>query len=259
MTSSIFETWFKDTFVPVVRKHLRSKGIEEKACLLLDNCPAHPPVDILRSADGKISVYYLPKNTTSKIQPLDQGIISSFKRHYRYELVRSLLAEDKDMVTFLKSLDLKDAFYLASDAWDAVKPASIAACWDQALGNSFDHDVAEEQEEQEEVEISTDAAEKLPIADGQTVQDFVQEWATIDDDQEVAGIRSEEDIVKDMVKEEDDEDDGEEGMDDKEAPELISHSKALEAAELLLAYFEQQGSRIRAQQIRSATIDVKKV
>ena len=52
---------------------------EEKAVLLLDNCPAYLPAENLTSQDRKITVLYLPKNTTSKIQPLDQGIISSFE------------------------------------------------------------------------------------------------------------------------------------------------------------------------------------
>jgi len=59
----------------LVRRRLRKQGMEEKALLLLDNCPAHLPAETLRSKDGKIRVAYLPKNTTSKIQPMDQGVI----------------------------------------------------------------------------------------------------------------------------------------------------------------------------------------
>ncbi|KAG6940498.1 tigger transposable element derived 2 [Chelydra serpentina] len=82
MTSEIFEQWFFTEFVPSVRKHLRAKRLEENAILLLDNCPAYPPAERLRTRDGKIQVEYLPKNTTSKIQPLDQGVIAIFKQHY---------------------------------------------------------------------------------------------------------------------------------------------------------------------------------
>jgi hypothetical protein len=71
MTAVICEKWFRESFVPCARRHLRAKGKEEKACLLLDNCPAHPPAETLKSANGKITVFYLPKNNTSKIQPLD--------------------------------------------------------------------------------------------------------------------------------------------------------------------------------------------
>ncbi|XP_067131366.1 tigger transposable element-derived protein 7-like, partial [Centruroides vittatus] len=71
-----------------------------KALLLLDNCPAHPLADNLVSNNGKIKVMYLPKNTTTLIQPLDQGIISAFKTNYRREMMKSLLASDIDVNIF---------------------------------------------------------------------------------------------------------------------------------------------------------------
>jgi len=73
MTSEIFSNWFKDTFIPAVRHHLQQQGLPVKAVLLLENCPAHPPAETLVSRCGGIRVVFLPKNTTSKIQPLDQG------------------------------------------------------------------------------------------------------------------------------------------------------------------------------------------
>ena len=115
MTSDIFSEWFKTEFVPAVRKHLRSMKLPEKAILLLDNCPAHPPADSLVSRDGQIRVAYLPKNTTSLIQPLDQGIIATFKKNYRRELISSIVADDAKPVTeFLKTLSLKDFVYLSA-------------------------------------------------------------------------------------------------------------------------------------------------
>lgn len=52
ITLEIFEQWFHGEFVPKVRAHLASLNQEEKAILLIDNCPAHPMK--LESADGKI-------------------------------------------------------------------------------------------------------------------------------------------------------------------------------------------------------------
>ena len=50
---------------------------------LMDQCSAHPPAESLVSSDGKIRVMFLPKNTTSHIQTLAQGIIKCFKSNYR--------------------------------------------------------------------------------------------------------------------------------------------------------------------------------
>ena len=88
MTAAIFTEWFKKSFVPSVRRHLRECRMEEKALLLFDNCRVHPPAGMLRSADRNITVMYMPPNTTSVIQPLDQGIIAAFKRRYRQELIK---------------------------------------------------------------------------------------------------------------------------------------------------------------------------
>lgn len=54
-----------------------------KALILLDNCPAHSQVDQLTSDDKKIRCMFLSANTTSLIQPMDQGVIYTAKRLYK--------------------------------------------------------------------------------------------------------------------------------------------------------------------------------
>ena len=115
MTAKIFQEWFQCTFVPAVRRHMRQQSLDEKAVLLLDNCRAHPPAHMLRSANGKITVMYMPPNTTSIIQPFDQGIISAFKRHYRTELVKEILLSDANATEFLKKFYLKEMFRVAGE------------------------------------------------------------------------------------------------------------------------------------------------
>ncbi|MEE6511592.1 hypothetical protein FKM82_018221 [Ascaphus truei] len=105
-------------FVPEVRKNLRQQRLDTKALLLLDNCPAHPPADSLISRDGKITVSYLSKNTTSKIQPLDQGIIATFKMNFRKTLI---LLRPK-------------VFYIGGEAWAAVTQMCILKCWRNITG-----------------------------------------------------------------------------------------------------------------------------
>ena len=121
--------WFKMKFVPSIKEHLQSKGIEEKAALLLDNCPAHPPADSLVSRCGKVNHLYLPKNTTSKIQPMDQGVISTLKQLYRKKLIMDMVSTDSGIQTFLKQLTLKDVIYLIDQAWKAIKESSVKKCW----------------------------------------------------------------------------------------------------------------------------------
>jgi hypothetical protein len=49
----------------------------------LDNAPAYPNEDILRSEDENIFVKHFPPNVTALNQPMDQGVIQNMKTHYR--------------------------------------------------------------------------------------------------------------------------------------------------------------------------------
>ncbi|XP_046680817.1 tigger transposable element-derived protein 4-like [Homalodisca vitripennis] len=60
--------------------------------LFIDNCSAHNTIPELKW----VKVQFLPANTTSKLQPLDQGIIKNFKVLYRTEVVRRFVADIED-------------------------------------------------------------------------------------------------------------------------------------------------------------------
>ena len=65
-------------------------GKELKAILLIDNCPAHPFT--IESTNDQIKIKFLPKNTTSILQPQDQGIIASkVKKRFKSELFKKYL------------------------------------------------------------------------------------------------------------------------------------------------------------------------
>jgi len=66
---------------------------------------------------------FLPPNITSLIQPMDQGIIANFKRHYRSLVVRRLMAmidESSDasmrVTDLTKKLTMLDSPHVQNEA-----------------------------------------------------------------------------------------------------------------------------------------------
>ena len=57
-----------------------------KNLLIVDNAPSH-----VFDEFSNIEMLYLPKNTTSLLQPLDMGIIKIFKNHYQNYLIERLI------------------------------------------------------------------------------------------------------------------------------------------------------------------------
>lgn len=90
------------------------KQKKKQILLFIDNCSAHKDIPKLTN----IKVLFLPCDTTSKLQPLDQGIIQNFKINYRREVVRKYLS-DMERVTTTK-INLLDAIWMVMKTWNNV-------------------------------------------------------------------------------------------------------------------------------------------
>ena len=146
---AIFQDWFFKHFVPQVRNYqekvLHIPPKEVRALLLLDNAPAHPCEDVLKTDDGRITVMFLPPNTTSFIQPMDQGVIYSCKRQYQRLYLNQVLVvlEDGSDLTEdtrglrtmanIKNYNIKDAIFNFANAWKKVTEKSISNSWNKLL------------------------------------------------------------------------------------------------------------------------------
>ncbi|XP_070618149.1 tigger transposable element-derived protein 1-like [Erythrolamprus reginae] len=94
ITKPLTRDWFHQCFIPQVEVYLARKGIDFKVLLLMDNAGGHDHLD--HEHDG-VQVEFLPPNTTSLIQPMDQGIIRAFKALYTRNSLGSIVeAMDAD-------------------------------------------------------------------------------------------------------------------------------------------------------------------
>ncbi len=121
-----------------MQKKLKNIGIEPRAVLLLDNCSAHPDEAELVSRDRKVIAKFLPPNVTSLIQPMDQGILVSIKRHYKRNFLEELVFQEDDdlsIVTFLKSINMLKVYSVIAASWDGVSPSSLQLSWRNILTN----------------------------------------------------------------------------------------------------------------------------
>ena len=101
----------------------RARGQGRHYLLLCDNASSHKNDQHF----SNLTLKYLPPNTTSHLQPLDGGIIASFKAQYRKKLVRHFLRriEDDQPVT----TDMRLAIQMIRASWDAVTPMCITRVW----------------------------------------------------------------------------------------------------------------------------------
>ena len=125
MDSILFEEWVREVIIREVDRSFTKEG--RKIVLLVDNCPAHPSIDNLVSSE----LIFLPPNTTSKLQPMDQGVIRSLKAHYKTMSVRKLI-EAIEKKKPLPELSILDAMQMLDLACGKVTTKTVVNCFEKA-------------------------------------------------------------------------------------------------------------------------------
>ena len=193
VVSDLFSEWVRKLDVRVHRQ-------KRKIILFVDNCPAHPMVPGLKS----IQLVFLPPNTTSVLQPCDQGIIRSLKTQYKSKVLLKLI-ESIDKGTEALYNNNVDEIEEESNHGDTV----IRQAWDKMQ-------------------------DSVP---GVSFEDFM----TADDDVSSTGVPTDADIIASITSEnndasfEDEFDDDVDNCGDEIRPP--SSEEAQKAASLLRNYF----------------------
>ena len=126
------KSWMQVGIMEKVLDTLNRQMIKEgrNVILFLDNATVHPPS--LIDMYSNIKIVFLPKNTTSRLQPLDAGIIQSFKSKYQKKLMRHVIARVKDDLLaseITNKINVLQAIGWVPDAWREVSVETIKNCF----------------------------------------------------------------------------------------------------------------------------------
>lgn len=237
MNTTIFETWFKEEFIPKVKLFLKNRKVPIKAVLLLDNAPSHPPEEKLN--EQEIAVNYFPPNTTSILQPMDQGIIENLKRHYRLKFLKFVLTainNGTDLVLCIKSINVKNVITWLDQSWNEVTDETIFKCWKSVLPPRFYAAATVENAPNSEISDDNMLSHVQQLCGFESAErEAVIEWLENGDKEEEI-IPSNSEIIE-MVR--GTEDDGVEAMDQEEITENINLDDVVKATEVLISYCDK--------------------
>ncbi|XP_067120346.1 tigger transposable element-derived protein 4-like [Centruroides vittatus] len=220
MTSKIWEE--------ILHKY-DSQFIEQKrnVAFIVDNCPAHGKVEGLQA----INVFSLPPNSISVAQPLNQGIIHSFKYHYWKKLSLDLIhAVESEKST---DISLLDVIHYVKVAWENVTCLTIAKCFKRA---GFRSTVAVQDEDKGE-EQNAQLDELLQHFNNlqETASDDETDYSTVHDCMEMCYSESVVNIVAE-IQDKNNESGGEENETLEELTPKPTKTEVLEALRILRRY-----------------------
>ena len=153
MTSRLMTEWLHD-FDQRIKKKKRY------VILFLDNATSHPNLKL-----RNVKLVFLPANTTTHCQPLDQGIVQNFKIRYRRLLltrVLSLIDKCESADELAKKVNVLDAVIWTVSALKEIESSCVAKCFQKA-GFNFKVESDEAGDDDEVVYPSVnDLMQKLP-------------------------------------------------------------------------------------------------
>ncbi|XP_007665107.1 tigger transposable element-derived protein 1 [Ornithorhynchus anatinus] len=132
ITRVVFENWFTSYFCPAVKMYCAKNNLAHKALLLLDSSPGHPTT--LDDLSQDVKVIFLPPDTASILQPMDQGVIADFKARYTHQTFeQAVRAADGEkalsLPEFWKDYNIRHAVENIASSWDEITSRAMNGAW----------------------------------------------------------------------------------------------------------------------------------
>ena len=245
-----------ETILVKLNRRLSSNG--RSILLFIDNAGCHP--SDLRGKFSNINICFLPANTTSKLQPLDLGIIHNFKVHYRNLFLKYVLAKidqsNYSAKEINKSVNVLVAIRWVAVAWSKVKEETIRKCFCKAGILGADMSVVERYEQDPFSEADEYTALQSLMTKTMNPQETcpLQEYLNGEDDLAVCRDTDEtcweESFFANLHQDQDDKEaSGDEEEDEQENPALHdalpllvnSYKQAIEYLEEVQRFLESKG------------------
>ena len=183
-TQAIFTQWLQQL-------DRRFQCQKRSVLMIVDNCPAHNSVSGLKAT----TLVFLPPNTTSRTQPMDQGVIRNLKHHYR-QLVLRRLTQCSDISDF--KLNVLDSLHYLHQSWEKVTPSTISNCFRHCgfiSPSSSDSSPVPDPDFSEEDDIPLSVLAKAGLS-----QESYNDYISADDNLSVAAAVTEDTIVEDVLQ-----------------------------------------------------------
>lgn len=128
------KAWMTTEIMKEILKILDTKMIAQQrhVQLYMDNAPCHP--ESLQLGLKNTKIVLLPKNTTSRLQPCDAGIIRIFKLNYRNLLVRYVVSRidaNQTASDIVGEITILKVISWIQEAWAGVQASTIKHCFEK--------------------------------------------------------------------------------------------------------------------------------
>src|SRR6185369_10685240 len=148
---------------------------------------------------SNIRLHFLPPNTTAHLQPIDQGIIHSFKSNYRKYLCKNRIDafdQFQEYGTEIPTLNILNVIDWVAESWKNVTEDVIYRCWKRTGILSDELEDIIDKPLDDEIEIEDESFQLLidqMIVDNAVVR--AEDYIEIDNTLETSDMPNDDEII----------------------------------------------------------------